>query len=309
MSNKKKFLLVGGLLLIVAMLLSNQLIASLVNTEKPIEEEVVNDMHFGLVFFSINDFAQTDTLYDSLRLSGTIYNISYATDEQATRSVLFCSDERTYRIPAVEIARNAHIYYENIELTRKTYSGFSVDFSPIALKDGTYSILVQVEEDGIPVARVDSGYVLEKIKGHSVLVYRPSNLVDALPDKKDDGATSGLGEVKLNEDGTLSLSGWGICEGIDSDETEVYLEVFNGTEFVGTFDTNKECILYIAEYYESDLYYSAGFKAAIPNIKSEEDIMIYLYVKHGEDVYQCPYYFLASSDTENGDLVLQQLLF
>lgn len=307
MNKKKKWIIVIALALVVViwMVFSTSWIASAQNDIEIILGPAVSREFMGATFMDDDvvkkDFTQTDTIFETIHLAGFIYNLSYATDEEATRSVILSSPERSYQIQVEEFRDDSpRKWYEaNVaDQTPKLNTKFDFEFTPLTLKDGTYSILLQVEENGEPVARAATGYVIEKVNGHSTLLYGPSKPVEAIGEANE-WANAGFSSVKGNNDNTIDLLGWAMVNGVDStQDTEVCLEVFNGDELVGTYSTTKECILYIAEYYDNPGYYTAGFRASIPGVLTE-DLVVRVYVKYEGEYYKCGYHFVPDEDMAN----------
>lgn len=296
---KVKIIVLAGLavLFFAWMLFSTKLIAVSLNSVSPVVEPPVTKDFMGLSFPNRLMFSQSNTMFDTMQFSGMIYNISYATDEEATRSLILSSSDSCYRFQLDEIRRNAFYQYENIDKTRKYYVGFAFEFSPLDIDDGMYKILLQVEENGEPVTRLATGYVMEKINGHASLVYRPSEQVEPIVEPQI-WANSGFNEFSLLADGTLNLTGWGVVDGVNSsEETEVFLEVFSGEESLGVYSTTKENITYIADYFDNPGYYGAGFRASIPNVPAD-NISVRVYVRHNGIYYKCSYHFVPDAEMQ-----------
>src|SRR5699024_2004725 len=100
-------------LLIVWMVFSTPFIAWISNSIHHVNIESVDELSpvSGYAFYQLDTCEQTDELFDMIRMSGYIYNISDATDEQATRSLVLSSESRHYQIQLEEILSNANWYY------------------------------------------------------------------------------------------------------------------------------------------------------------------------------------------------------
>lgn len=290
-------LVILGTVFLLWMTCSTELIARWRSTSKIVEIGPLGEEMMGLSFYQAANFEQLDTLFDTMRLEGYVYNISHATDDEATRSLLLASEKGCYQIELEELANNAKIYYTKFDETPKSYTGFGLDFCPLGLEDGSYELLLQVEENGTPVTRVPTGYVIEKVDGYSTLRYRPS---DPAPEilEASGWANAGIDRSELSEDGTLELSGWAIVDGVGStEETNVFLEVSSGGELVGTFSTTKENITYIADYFGNEGLYSAGFRACVPGV-SADGLEVRVFVEHQGTFYKCSYHFEPDAGLE-----------
>jgi hypothetical protein len=205
------------------MLFSTLWIADARNTEKLVEQEPLPSEMMGLSFYEATSFEQIDTLYDTIRCVGYVYNISDATDDEATRSMILNSQDVSYRIQLNEQSLD-HVttvtteLYANLTQTPKTYTGFDFDFCPLGMRDGFYKIILQVEEFGEPVTRVPTGYVVQKANGHAELHYKPSEPVERIghTDETNYQIDAGFSSFQLLEDGTLNLAGWGLVVGFDA---------------------------------------------------------------------------------------------
>ena len=267
----------------VWMIFSTGWIARLRNAENLIHQKPIEFDLMGLSFFSVSAFEKIDSVYDTYLLRGWVYNISYASDAETTRSMILSSPEISYVMQLDESYINAFTLFAEIDMTPKEYTCFGVEFCPLGIKDGSYKMILQVEEYGDPVTRIPTGYVFEKVSGNTSLVYKPSILIEPITDVKD-WANAGFREFRLQQNGNLTLAGWSIVDGVEvSDQTEVYVEVFSGDRFVGTFSTVKENITYLDDH-------AAGFRALIPGVASE-DILINVFAKYNGDYYRCSYHF------------------
>ena len=281
-------------LLIVWMFFSTTVIADYRNRENIIvEQDPLDQESVGLAFFNLTEFEQIDSLFDTISLFGEVYNISHATDEQASRSLILSSTEKSYWIPLPEIYSWFENLFVNFDQTPKKFTGFAMEFCPLNFSDGEYKLILQVEENGIPVTRSMTGYVLEKKNGHVQLLYKPSEKIEDIVDVKN-WANAGINELQLSEDGILTFTGWAIMDSVNSTETNVFIQVKNGQENKGTFSTTKKAITHIAAYFENTDLYEAGFMASIPNV-STEDLKIYVFVEYQGLFYQCSYHFETDS--------------
>lgn len=299
---KRIMLCSGAALLILWMIFSSSLIAWICNSIQHVNIERIDEPSpvSGYAFYQLDTCEQTDELFDTIRLSGYIYNISDATDEQATRSLVLSSDNCYYQIQLKEMASWVWRLFTVIDLTPKEKSGFGVDFCPLGLPDATYRFLLQVEEDGIPVCRTDTGYILEKANGHAQVRYRPSQPVTLPEEKELKGWTNGgLNIVEIDTDGTLTLTGWSIIDQVDAGDTEVLVGIrCADLEEMRVYTTVKESITYIADYFDNDLYYNAGFKAQIPDVTAE-GLEVYLFNRYQGETYKCSYHFEPDGALDN----------
>lgn len=289
-------------LLILWMIFSTPLIARICNSIRHVNIEQIDDLSpvSGYAFYQLDACEQTDALFDMIRMSGYIYNISDATDEQATRSLILSSEGRNYQIHLEEILSTACWYYADFDIVPKNETGFGIDFCPLGLPDATYRFLLQVEEDGIPVCRTDTGYILEKANGHTQVRYRPSQPVTLPEEKELKGWTNGgLNIVEIDADGTLTLTGWSIIDQVDAGDTEVLVGIrCADSEEMRVYTTVKESITYIADYFDNDLYYNAGFKAQIPDVTAE-GLEVYLFNRYQGETYKCSYHFEPDGALDN----------
>ena len=145
-------LVILGTVFLLWMTCSTELIARWRSTSKIVEIGPLGEEMMGLSFYQAANFEQLDTLFDTMRLEGYVYNISHATDDEATRSLLLASEKGCYQIELEELVNVAKIYYTKFDETPKSYTGFGLDFCPLGLEDGSYELLLQVEENGTPSA-------------------------------------------------------------------------------------------------------------------------------------------------------------
>jgi len=303
-----------AVVVLVWMVFSTSWFASIQNRDvEIISAPAISQEVMGVAFVDDDvmkkSFSTTDMMFETMRVTGFVYNLSYATDEEATRSVVFSSPERSYRIPVEKEFRinAARKWYEGhvTDQTPKMNTKFDFNFSPLAFKDGTYNILLQVEEHGEPVARAATGYVIEKVNGHATVLYKPSKPVEAIGETVK-GATANFRKARDTNNNMINLQGWAVINSIDStQDTEVYLEVYNGNDLVGTYSTTKECILYIADYFGTTGYYTAGFLASIPGTLTD-DLVVRVYVEHDGVYYGSDYHFVLGENAEGQTLVSAQ---
>lgn len=301
-ATKRIILGLGVVLLIVWMVFSTPFIAWISNSIHHVNIESVDELSpvSGYAFYQLDTCEQTDELFDTIRMSGYIYNISDATDEQTTRSLVLSSNSHHYEIELEEITSWAWRLFTVIDPTPKKETGFGLDFCPLGLPNATYRLLLQVEEDGIPVCRTDTGYILEKVNGHAQVHYRPSQPVSLPEEKELKGWTNGgLNIVEIDAEGTLTLTGWSIIDQVDAGDTEVLVGIRCGnSEEMRVYTTVKESITYIADYFDNDLYYNAGFKAQIPNVTAE-GLEIYIFNRYQGETYKCSYHFEPDGSLDN----------
>jgi hypothetical protein len=240
----KFIVLVASVVLCAAwMMFSTMWIADVRNTEELVEQEPLPSEMMGLSFFEATSFEQTDAFYDTIRCVGYVYNISEATDDDATRSMILNSQNVSYRIqldeqPLDHVTIVTEELYPNIAQTPKIYSGFEFDFCPLGMRDGLYKIILQVEEFGEPVTRTPTGYVIQKTNGYAELHYRPSELVERIEhiDESSYWTDVGFSNFQLLEDGTLNLAGWGIVVRLDaSKQTQLARGDFGVYPWEGTY--------------------------------------------------------------------------
>lgn len=290
----RRIVFVGALsLLLLWLLFSTRIIVMERNKDIGIEmTRSIEPKQMGLSFLWMDQCEKTDSLYDTVIISGAIYNISYATDDEASRSLLLVSDDTCYHIQLSEYSHWTRSIYQSIPNKQKDFVGFNIEFCPLGLKNGEYSVILQVEENGIPVTRADSGYKLKKVRGHVTVEYDPSDPV-AEPFNDAVGWVNGginSDETNLDETGNLNLKGWAIIDDVEAMDTEIFVKVIDGGTDLGTFSTTKENITYIADYFDNEQYYGAGFIAKIPGITSDK-IKLYIYAKYNDEIYKCAYHF------------------
>jgi len=259
---------------------------------KPIDSDLT-----GLSFIGAEMFEQLDFLYDTMLFNGYLYNVSEASDDEVAKSLLLAASDVCYKIAMDNKVHWAYRIFVDFDGVIKRKAGFNLEFSPLAIRNGIYKVILQAEEHGEPVARVATGYVIEKMYGHATLRYRPSEPVESIAEVFD-WANVGFSSFSLLNDGTLNLAGWGVVDGVNaSADTAVYIEVFNGEDSIGTFSTIKENITYIAEYFNDTGYYAAGFKASVPSV-SAENLKVRVYVKYDGAFYRCSYHFVPDENME-----------
>lgn len=186
----------------------------------------------------------------------------------------------------------------DVDPTPQWYSGFWFEFCPLGFDHGDYKVLIELKRDDGSIALVvNTGYHLVRSAGQTVIEYRPSEKTAELNDIMA-GANSGIQEIRKDADGNLIVTGWGMIEGVDADDTSCILVVEDDNGYLGTFTTLPYAITYINNYYGSDLYYNSGFMASIPNFTGEE-LRLRVYVQHGDDTYGCNYRFESDGDIAN----------
>ena len=398
MRRRYKYALLGmtSLFVLLWLIFSNTIIANFLNREIEIIKEPPLDVdEMGVSFLWIDRCEQTDSMYDTLSLVGSVYNLSEATDDESSRSLLLSSDEICYRIPITETSHWQYELLSDFDPLVKIYTGFSMDISALSFANGYYDIIFQIEENGVPVTRVNSGYVLEKVNGHASLTYSPSEpveerpvlrgwanagintydtslsadgtltlkgwaIIDGVEDASETdvyvevfsggktqdvaicvyaeydgtfyqcayhfvpnadfsevtsvtgtyvdlltpeqleqlpqtraGADAGFSQINMRDNGILNLSGWGIINGVDASQTEIYLELLDGSQSLGVYKTIKESVPNIADYLHDPIYTEAGFTVSIPNMDvSTPEFKVY--VAHDGTFYHCAYRFVTN---------------
>ena len=289
-----------GLITLLWMIFSTNLIAQWQNQAHGvdiIEGETLEWERGGLSFIDVSVAEQNNPLFDTVKLKGYVYNISHCSDEDATRSLLLSSKDRSYRIQLTEGWSWAYGLFAEIDLERKKNAGFGDDFCPLGLKDGLYKLILQVEEYGEPVTRAETGYVIDKRNGHAALSYRPSEPA-TFADEPAGWCNGGFNVVKLDEEGTLTLTGWAIIDEVDAYDTDIYIGVSCGGEEMRVYSTIKENITYIADYFENPLYYGAGFKAKLPDV-TPKDLKLYIFTIYKGVLHRCSYHFEPEWSLDN----------
>ena len=260
----------------------------------------------GFAFFEIGDVGETsevkwlqvkDDIFDTVSGRGYFYCVSPEAVEETHVTLLFCSDRKTYEIASwtIEAPWVGNNYYINVDPTPQSYSMFEFLVSPLNLKKGDYEIYLKgTKEDGTVAAIVNTGYHLLRRAGKTEIVWNPSQEIERLTDYEG-WADCGIESIRRDGNGDLLINGWGIFEGVNSDETSCILEIFDENGYVGTYTTLPRAITYICDYYESGLYYNCGFMAKIPQF-SGTTLKMNIYVQQGDSVYACSYGFESDED-------------
>ena len=302
-------LISAGLLLCCWMAFSTSIIADARNKDIYIAEyDEYTASPQGLAFFELGDVGETtasrrfevlDDIYDTVSGAGWAYNVSPDVVEETTSTIILQSNNKVYIItPSVVRIKWLSNYLIDVDPTPQWYSGFWFEFCPLGFDHGDYKVLIELKRDDGSIALVvNTGYHLVRSAGQTVIEYRPSEKTAELNDIMA-GANSGIQEIRKDADGNLIVTGWGMIEGVDADDTSCILVVEDDNGYLGTFTTLPYAITYINNYYGSDLYYNSGFMASIPNFTGEE-LRLRVYVQHGDDTYGCNYRFESDGDIAN----------
>lgn len=304
---KTQIILTGIFVLFLCwMACSTNIIAWERNRGVPIVEGDSCDIKtFGFAFYEIDEngvldidrrIEIRDDIFDTVSGAGYMYCVTPDTSEELNKTIIFSSNEKTYEmIPGVTRLKWVGNYYVDIDPTPQSYSGFEFDFCPLSFKKGDYQIYLQsTHPDGTIAATVDTGYHLIRKFGKTEIEFRPSERIEKLTDYEG-WANSGLESIRRDEEGNLMIKGWGILDGINADETNCIIEVFDENGYVETYTTLPRTITYINDYFESDLYYSSGFIAKVPQFSGSE-LKVNIYVEHEGTIYACGYGFESNGD-------------
>lgn len=213
----------------------------------------------------VNSFYQLNNLTHDVELYGWAFAESELDNSAKYVKILFVSDELAYEVDT-ELYDEAWTvsYYKDLKVP-KAKNGYYTKFSPIGMKDGDYTLFMQVVENDI-----DSGifhsyadfrkndHEFTRLEGAMKINDLDFSLVEPSDEVK---WTVDICEIRNEK---LYITGWALHLDYHSLANQVYLEIVKPDETTSYFSTTRVFRESVGNQYEDSKFNMAGFWTEIP---------------------------------------------
>jgi hypothetical protein len=301
--NKKLiFILVLFVLFVNYYFISNDLVVMIyskkyeLNTVRSVDNLYVSNTEG---FAEITDYRQRNDLLRVFDLSGYVAVPTVYDNTNKSAKLLLVNEQHSYEIDGYLIYSTELNNHFNTTGLKGEHHLFKTEFSTIPIKNGIYDVYIFDRENEHNYGLISfSNLVLEK-REDGLYTYYPPEIEQIESNNYNSMDVFFYHRDVLSENGYYALKGVAFKQGLDSKNSELYIEVDMDDNSSHTFKATLLPDYWYNRISGSDLYTLSGFIAYIPqDILDNKTVRLKFIIKN-EGVYSykdyCSFFFNGSS--------------
>lgn len=221
-------------------------------------------LHGDTVNYAIDHLLYYDNVISTITMDGWAFVETKQDNPNKYVKFYFSSDDVSYEVSADLHNRSLQSAFKdkNVPIER---NGFSTEFSPLIMKNGDYTLIINVYENDENFGFLNTGRVFRK-HFRSFKEVEPVELVDIkkfLNSSVNTLITSHVDSSKIIGE-KFEIYGWAFLENAESSENRIYLEVQKPDDSISVYSTKKVFRKGVGDAFSDDRYNYSGFYAQVP---------------------------------------------
>lgn len=181
------------------------------------------------------------------------------------------------------------LYYGNQDYNQTRFLSFIPQ--EILIPEQSFSVTVIIQNGDGQIYKGEPMSFQVNPETNAVEKILPLNLPQDAIAEYADGHVLGNIEQCVASDNALRIAGWTVLEGVEAQQSQVYLEFVDADGQVFVYDTKKVERPDVAQFYENDLYLSSGFQCAIPRSAFTSNVIqVRAVIQYNHQYYAGDYY-------------------
>lgn len=221
-------------------------------------------LHGDTVNYYIDYLVYYDTIISTVTIDGWAFVETKQDNPDKYIKFFFVSDNVSYEIGTDLHDRPLQKAFKDKDVPIER-NGFSTEFSPLIMKNGDYTLYINVFENDENFGFLNTGRVFRK-HFRSFKELEPGEQVDHKKFTKSSVNASIISTVdsyKIIEE-KFEIWGWAFLENVESSENRIYLEVQKPDGTISVYSTKKMFREGVGDAFSDDRYNYSGFYAQIP---------------------------------------------
>jgi|LSQX01.2.fsa_nt_gb hypothetical protein len=221
-------------------------------------------LHGDTVNYAIDFLLYYDNIISTITIDGWAFVETKQDNPDKYVKLIFVSDNVSYEIDTDLHYRSLQRFFKdkNVPIER---NGFSAEFSPLIMKNGDYTLFINVFENDENFGFLNTGRVFRKYF-RTFKELEPSELVDIkkfLNSSVNNSITKHVDSSKIVDE-KFEIWGWAFLENAESSEEQIYLEIQKPDGTITVFSTKKMFREGVGDAFNDDRYNYSGFYAQVP---------------------------------------------
>jgi len=216
------------------------------------------------VNYYIDYLSYYDNIISTVQIDGWAFVETKQDNPNKYIKLFLVSDNVSYEVGTTLHNRSLQKFFKDKDVVSDR-NGFSTEFSPLIMKNGDYTLFVNVFENDADFGFLNTGRVFRK-HFRSFKELEPSELVNNkkfLNSSINTSITSRVDSFKII-DKKLEIWGWAFLENTESSENSIYLEVQKPDSTITVYSTKKMFREGVGDAFSDDRYNYSGFYALVP---------------------------------------------
>lgn len=221
-------------------------------------------LHGDTVNYYIDNLVYYDNIISTVTIDGWAFVETKQDNPNKYIKFLFVSDNVSYEIGTDLHDRPLQEFFKDKDVPIER-NGFSTKFSPLIMKNGDYTLYVNVFENDENFGFLNTGRVFRK-HFRSFKELEPGEQVDNKKFSNSSVNTSIFSYVDSSKiiDNKLEVRGWAFLENVESSENRIFLEVQKPDGTISVYSTKKILREDVGDAFSEDRYNYSGFYALVP---------------------------------------------
>ncbi len=216
------------------------------------------------VYYAIDELYVFDNLLTQVDIQGWAFVETKQDNPDKTVKLIFASNHDAYEVNTFLSERTDLVSAMEDKKVPANRNGISAMFSPLAMKNGDYSLYIYVYENEENYGIVNTGREFRKdyrsfteLKGGEKLLN-----ADFANAAINEAVISNIESCKLDGE-KLLVSGWAFLKDTDSSLNHIFIEVKKPDGTVSVYSTNRIPREDVGEFYKDARYKMSGFRAEL----------------------------------------------
>lgn len=221
-------------------------------------------LHGDTVNYYIDNLVYYDNIIPTVTIDGWAFVETKQDNPEKYIKFLFVSDNVSYEIGTDLHDRPLQEFFKDKDVPIER-NGFSTEFSPLIMKNGEYTLFINVFENDENFGFLNTGRVFRK-HFRSFKELEPGEQVDNKKFSNSSVNTSIFSTVDSFKiiDNKLKVLGWAFLENVESSENRIFLEVQKPDGTISVYSTRKMFREDVGDAFSDDRYNYSGFYALVP---------------------------------------------
>lgn len=242
-------------------------------TETPI------NLHGDTVNYYIDFISYYDNIVPTVEMDGWAFIETNQDNPHKYVKLLFVSDKVSYEVNTVLHLRPLQKFFKdkNVPIER---NGFSTEFSPLTMKNGDYTLFINVFENIENSGFLNTGRVFQK-SFRSFRELEPGRIMEINKFSNSAVNTSITSNVDWSKivNQKLEVYGWAFLENVESSENQIYLELKTSDGGISYYSTKKVFREGVGNTFNDNRYNYSGFYTLIPlNALGKGDNLLTIFI-------------------------------
>ena len=308
------------LVVLIALLFSNKLIAMIFSNQFPVREISEDELKYKDDVYKYILFTNPmGNVLEEFNIDGWALCATEEPNDSKEIDVILKSDQHIYSI-STELSERNDVKELYKDINNNSNHGFGCVFSTLNIKDGIYDLLIQDIENEYNYGVVNTGVQLIKdnkgMRKYDIDSEYMSESVDLNKDSDNSDIINNdiiceLGSDINIDNGALELEGWAVLTGCESKGQNVYVEVYDEDKnLIDTLSTMKFNRSDVSSYLKNEMYLNSGFKLRTDSGNIDEEGVIFrIIIEDDGNLYYSNYIARKplNFDIEDGKIELENI--